>query len=105
MDWTTSFETLHTINKRATPMNVIKYKQSIELYKLYNNCEDRDDWIDLNVQQNFNDRNEFVNLVYTSNLIVGRNILVNRLTILNDQIKHEFSLNTYKVKCKNLDLT
>ena len=49
MDWT-SFETLHVINKGATPMNIMKYKHCIELYKLYNNGKDREDWIDLNDQ-------------------------------------------------------
>ena len=61
----------------------------------------------MNVKQNFNDRNEFVNVRDTTNLRVGSNILVNRLTILNDKIKHDwmnYSLDTYKVKCKNLFL-
>ena len=85
----------------------MKYKHSIELFKLYNDGEERDDWMDLNVQQNFNDRNEYVNVVDASNLRVGGNILVNRLNILNDQIKYDwmnYSLDTYKVKCKNLFL-
>ena len=47
-------------------------------------------------------------LVDMSNLRVGRNILVNRLSVLNNQIKHDWmncSLKTYKVKCKTLFLT
>ena len=44
----------------------------------------------MNVKQNFNDRNEFVNVRDTTNLRVWRNILVNRLTILNDKIKHDW---------------
>ena len=46
-------------------------------------------------------------LVDMSNLRVGRNILVNRLSVLNNQIKHGWmncSLNTYKVKCETLFL-
>ena len=108
MDWTTSFEMLHTINKRATPMSIMKYKHSIELYRLYNSGEEREDWIDLNFQQNFNNRNEFINVIDTSTIRVGKNMLVNRLTILNGQIKHawmNYSIDTYKVKCKNLFLT
>ena len=85
-------------------MNVMKYKYSIELYRLYNGGEERDDWIDLN----FNNRNEFINVFDKSTIRVGKNMLVNRLTILNDQIKHvwmNYSIDTYKVKCKNLFLT
>ena len=81
-------------------MNVMKYKHSIELYRLYNGGEERDDWIDLN----FNNRNEFINVFDKSTIRVGKNMLVNRLTILNDQTKY-LSINTYKVKCKNLFLT
>ena len=63
--------------------------------------------MDLNNQQNFNfnDRNNFINVIDTSGLKVGKNILVNRLTIITGLIKHDWmniTLNSYKVKCKNL---
>ena len=98
---------LHTMNKRATPMNIMKYKHSIELYRLYNGHGERDDWMDLNFQQNFNRRNDCVNVIDNSRLRVGKNLLVNRLTIINDLVKYDWmncSLDTFKVKCKNLFL-
>ena len=45
------------------------YKHALELYSKYNSKEISDDWVDLNLQQNFNGRLQ----------IVDKSILLNRL--------------------------
>ena len=108
LDWTISFERLHSLHKRANPMSMMRYKHSLELYKLYNGSDDRQDWIDLNFQQNFNNRNNFINVFENSRLKVGKNLLVNRMTCINGMINHDWmnlSLDSYKVKCKALFLS
>ena len=67
-DWSTSFKQIHLIHKRVMPQQMMKYKHSLELYRLYNSNGDRDDWMDLNFQQNHNNRNEFFNAVDSSRL-------------------------------------
>ena len=84
---------------------MIKYKHCLELFKIYNGDDDREDWLDLNFQQNFNERNDFINVIDTSRLKVGKNILVKRLTSINGLIRHDWmnlSFNSYKIKCKHL---
>ena len=67
-NWPTSFKQIHLIHKRVMPQQMMKYKHSLELYRLYNSNGDRDDWMDLNFQQNHNNRNEFFNAVDSSRL-------------------------------------
>ena len=52
------------MEKRALPNDLMQYKLSIQLYKVYNGDNMNDDWQDMNVQQNFNARN---NLFQISN--------------------------------------
>ena len=83
----------------------MKYRLAIQLYKLYNaiNQNDNDNWIDLNFQQNFNDRNNFVQINDVSKLLIGRNTIVNRFKCLNNTIDYGWlnqSLDNFKVKCK-----
>ena len=62
-----------------------------------------DDWVDLNNQQNFNERSNFVQIFDTSSLKIGRNIIMNRMTCLNRSIKYDWlnmSLIGYKLKVK-----
>ena len=65
-------------------MDMMKYRLSIQLYKLYNGCYTNDDWIDLNVQQNFNSRQSLVQINDYPNLKFGKNILLNRLGVFLD---------------------
>ena len=39
--------------KRATPINMMKYRLCIQLFKFYNADTLNGDWIDMNIQQNF----------------------------------------------------
>ena len=66
-----------------------------------------DDWVDLNLQQNFNGRLENVQIFDNSRIRVGKNIMVNRLTIINNKVDYKMlnlSKDTYKLKCKSLFL-
>ena len=104
-DLRVSFVQLHNQEKRATPMNFAKYKLSIQLHKIYNGNNENDDWQDMNVQQNFNARNENFHVIDCSNLRVGKNILCNRLTCLNNEIKLDWlnlSLTAFKLKAKSI---
>ena len=55
-----------------------EYKHAIQLFKLHNSTNMSDDWVELNFQQNYNGRNEKLQIFTTSNYKVGQNILVNR---------------------------
>ena len=80
---------------------MMKYRHALELY----NSEDMNtDWIDLNMQQNFNGRNDYVHIVDHSRVRVGKNLLMNRLSLINDSINYEWlnlSKGTYRIKCKD----
>ena len=81
------------------------YKHALQLYKLYNSDNMTDDWISLNIQQNFYGRNDKIQIYKQSNYKVGNNLMVNRLTNLNNKIPYSWlndSFNTFKVKCKQL---
>ena len=100
-----SYERMHNLHKRGKPQDVMKYRLSIQLYKLYNanNQMENVNWMDLNLQQNFNDRNNFVQIFETSKIMIGRNTLVNRFKCLNNTIEYDWlnlSLDTFKVRCK-----
>ena len=88
-------------------MNFAKYKLSIQLHKIYNGDNENDDWQDMNVQQNFNSRNVNFHINDFSNVKVGKNILCNRLTCLNGEIKLDWlnlSLVVFKLKAKSIFL-
>ena len=107
-DMRVSFSQLHRTEKRAMPMDFAKYRLAIQLYKIYNGNSMDEDWIDMNVQQNFNARQEMFQINDFSRLLVGRNILPNRLTALNRQINLDWlnlSLTSFKLKLKDLFLT
>ena len=92
------------MNGRATPIQMMKYKHSLLLFKLCNDTlQSSEDWVDLNWNQLFNNRSNKVRLFDTSNIRIGKNILSNRLTIMNNEIEFDWlnkSLNSYKLICK-----
>ena len=47
-----SFEQLHRLHKRALPCDIMNYRLSIQLYKIYNEHILNEDWLDINFQQN-----------------------------------------------------
>ena len=106
-DIRTDFAQLHNMEKRALPMNFAKYRLAVQLFKIYNDETRNDDWIDMNLQQNFNSRSRLFHINDYSTLRIGKNILANRLPTLNNQINLDWlnlSLNAYKLKVKDLFL-
>ena len=102
-----SFNQLHTLNKRATPTQIMTYKHSLLLHKIFNNPMYTKDWLSLNFQQTFNARINTLNLVDTSRLKIGKNIAVNRLILINGKIPYDWlnlTWNLFKIKCKGLFL-
>ena len=102
-----SYKDLHIINKRATPPQLMKYKLSIQLHRLYNGNEPIHDWLALNHNQNLSRRQIYFETIKQSNFRVGNNFLSNRLHILNKQIPLQWlnaPLNSMKIKCKQLFL-
>ena len=84
-------------------MNFAKYRLAIQLYKIYNGDVYNDDWLDMNSQQNFNRRSGLFQISDYSRIKVGKNILCNRLTVLNGQINLDWlnlSLTSFKLKVK-----
>ena len=49
-----SYKDLHTHNLHATPAQFMFYKHSLLLHSVYNNQTPAKDWLDLNLNQNFN---------------------------------------------------
>ena len=86
-DSSISFDKLHELQRRATPTKMMCYRLAVQLYKVYNARMMNDDWIDLNFQQNFNDRNNHVQINDVSKLRFGRNTLMNRLNCINNKIE------------------
>ena len=101
----TSYEVIHRLTKRANPVQMSNYKHAIQLYKLHNSTIMTDDWVSLNFQQNFNGRNDKLQIFNVSNYKVGQNLLVNRLKQLTNKISFSWlneSFDSFKVKCKKL---
>ena len=106
-DYTMSYDTLHTLNKRATPLKYMKYIHSTLLHKLFNSEIHNKDWLDLFDHQNFNTRNGKIQFIDRSVFKIGKNILSNRLNLLNNQINYDWlnmELSPFKIKCKSLIL-
>ena len=102
-----SYDRLHSTLKRATPQAIIKYNHAILLYKTYNSEHQDADWLDINFNQNFNERANKVNFYDTSKNKQGKNILCNRLTIINNKIPYEWlnlPIKAFKTKSKLLFL-
>ena len=60
------------------------------------------------MRSNFNDRQKLVQITDESLTRIGKNILMNRLGILNNKIDYDWlnlSLNSFKIKCKKIFLT
>ena len=106
-DQSMSYITLHTINKRAAPPQMLKYKLALQLHKLYNDDTHSKDWITLSFNQNFNDRNTKANFIDTSNYKIGKNILPNRLPHINNVIEYDwlnYEKEKFKLVCKDIFL-
>ena len=64
-----------------------------------------DDWIDMNLQQNFNARNKMFQINDNSRIKIGKNLICNRLNVLNNLVELDWlnmSLISFKLKLKSL---
>ena len=103
-----SFIDVHKSCNRAHPNQIIVYKHSILLYKLCNSYYPLMDWIDLNFNETFTSRQSNFNSIKSNNYLVGNNLLLSRLKILNLKIPLgdlNLSLDSFKVKYKSKFLT
>ena len=58
IDINVSFESLHKMSKRATPVKLMKYKLALCLYKIYNTDFNSKEFIRLNMSQILTSRQE-----------------------------------------------
>ena len=106
-DQSISFPTLHAINNRATPDQMLLYKTAILLHKIVNDDNMSFEWQQLFFNQNFNQRNNRANFRDLSKHKIGKNLITNRLSVLNNKIQYDwFNTNilSFKIKCKELFL-
>ena len=90
-----------------TLCRMISYKHAITMYKLFRTCQPDQEFINLNFQLNLNPRLNHSNFFNRQNYEIGNNILLNRLSHLNNKIEKswlELRLDSFKVKCKQLFL-
>ena len=85
-DGNTSFETLHKICKRAPPIEFMKYKLALCLFKTYNSDFNVVEFLHLNFNQVFTSRQLNFETLKSNNKKVGLNALSNRFHCLNDSI-------------------
>ena len=102
-----SFFNVHRTCKRSLPYQIMEYKHSILLHKVFNNQILTMDWVELNFYQTNTTRQSFFNLTRMNKSKIGNNLLSSRLAIMNNKIKLEdlnMSLDSFKVKYKQVFL-
>ena len=67
-----SYQSLHTISKRANPNQIIIYKHALLLHKIYNDKTNSLVWLDLFTNQTFNNRSPNIYFIDTSNFKIGK---------------------------------
>ena len=86
----------------------ILYKHALSLYKLTNEeSPHSNEWVALNLNQIFTSRQSTFKIAKVNLRRVGLNALSNRLSTINEKIPLTWlnlSMETYKIKCKNLFL-
>ena len=98
-----SYNDIHTLTKRATPLQLQIYKLAIFLFNLYNSIKTTSDWVRLNFQQTLTSRQMNFIITQTNNYKIGNNLICNRLSLLNNKIPLKWltlPLETFKLKCK-----
>jgi hypothetical protein len=102
-----SFIQIHEINLRATPNQIMIYKDLLLLHKLYNGKQPLTA-IYLNFQHQFLMRQGLFTVAKTNKYEIGESILVNRLSVVNNLILLDWlnlTYATYKLKCKEKFVT
>ena len=67
----------------------MEYRLAIQLYKTKNANDENNNWIDLNFQQNFNERSNWVQIYDVSKLTIGKNNIMNRFNCINNKIDYD----------------
>ena len=83
------------------------FRHAILIYKLFNEIMGKNEFVLLNFQLFDNVKSTKLVFIKRQNFDIGKNILLNRLHELNNKIEKqwlELSLETFKIKCKNLFL-
>ena len=70
-----SYAELHAINDRATPFQMMQYKQALLLFRIFNENTASPDWIQLNFTQIQSRRQRFFECISDANFKIGKNIL------------------------------
>ena len=105
VDLSMSFEMIHALHKRATPVKFQKCKVGICLFKLYNMNYNAIEFCSLNINQVFTSRQTKFITVKSNRKKVGLNSLSNRLHSINNLIPLEWlnlSIGSFKVNYKKL---
>ena len=86
---------------------MILYMHAIIAFKLFMDILCEDEFVHLNFQLVDNARATKLNFIKRHNYDVGKNILLNRMHVLNNKIDKRWlnlSLDYYKIECKKLFL-
>ena len=81
------------------------YKHALLLHKIYNDENSSQEWLSLFFNKTFNNRAMAANFIDNSKFKVGKNLIENRLTLLNNTINYQMlnqTYESYKITCKNL---
>ena len=73
-----SYDTLHSLNKRALPAKMMIYKLAITLFRVYNERMPQFEWLNLNFTQILTSRQANFVALNIPKYKVGNNILTNR---------------------------
>ena len=92
---------------RAKPSDFLLYRQSLLLFSVFNEKGPEIEWIGLNEQQLFSQRDQNFRIARTNRLKIGNNIPVNRFSVLNGRIQLNWlnlSREAFKLKIKSVFL-
>ena len=87
----------------TTPNSFMLYRHSLMLHKVLNDDDMGNEWLDMNVNQTFNQRREMFHAVEMNKYKIGRNLISNRFKILNNLVELASlndSYNQFKIKMK-----
>ena len=94
---------IHNRAKRALPDDICTYRHALMLHKLMRSelCDNEMMWLNFQIVDNA--RSKTWSFTMRQNFDVGKNILINRMHILNGKVDKNWlnlSIDTYKIKCK-----
>ena len=102
-----SFEELHILFNRASPLKWSNYTHANQLFSIINNNVPHNIWLSLQDHITINNRTDFFNVESTNTKRVGYNSFQNRIGVISHSLKFsDFNLSkeAFKLKTKNLFL-